>query len=547
MLPPAEAPRRMPAQIGDGRLLGGLDLAATLRAGRPIAERGLLAEADGGTVLVAMAERLPAGTAARLGAVLDSGTVTLQRDGLAQRLPARIGVVAFDEGAAEDERAPAALADRLALHILLDPIGRAQATAAGPSRAAIQAARMRLAGVSVEEATLTALCGTALALGALSFRASLLALRVACAAAALAGHGSVTQEDAALAARLVLSPRATRLPATEAAPAEQSPPQKPESDGSAPPDESGNDKNDDDAMVSDQPPDALVLAAAAAAIPAGLLAALSQRGNAARSAAAGRAGQQVKAARRGRPFGVRPGEPRGGNRLSVIETLRAAAPWQVFRRREAAAQTIPGPTPRIAVRREDFRILRFRHRSETVTIFVVDASGSAALQRLAEAKGAVELLLADCYVRRDRVALLAFRGTTAELLLPPTGALVRARRCLAGLPGGGGTPVAAAVDAAAQLAHALRRKGLTPNVVLLTDGRANIARDGTPGRAQAEADALAAARRFQADGFAALVLDTAPRPSPQAERLAAALGARYRPLPYADAGRLSAAVREGAG
>jgi magnesium chelatase subunit D len=84
-------------------------------------------------------------------------------------------------------------------------------------------------------------------------------------------------------------------------------------------------------------------------------------------------------------------------------------------------------------------------------------------------------------------------------------------------------------------------------VVLLTDGRANIARDGTPGRAQAEADALAAARRFQADGFAALVLDTAPRPSPQAERLAAALGARYRPLPYADAGRLSAAVREGAG
>ena len=74
------------------------------------------------------------------------------------------------------------------------------------------------------------------------------------------------------------------------------------------------------------------------------------------------------------------------------------------------------------------RILRFQQKSETATLFVVDASGSAALNRLAEAKGAVELLLADCYVRRDRVALIAFRGTTAELLLPPTTSLVRARR-----------------------------------------------------------------------------------------------------------------------
>jgi magnesium chelatase subunit D len=201
---------------------------------------------------------------------------------------------------------------------------------------------------------------------------------------------------------------------------------------------------------------------------------------------------------------------------------------------------------RIAIRREDFRIVRFRHRSETTTIFVVDASGSAALQRLAEAKGAVELLLAECYVRRDRVALLAFRGRTAELLLPPTGSLVRAKRSLAGLPGGGGTPIAAAIDAACLLADAVRRRGQTPSVVFLTDGRANIARDGTPGRAKAEADAIAAAHALRGGGFAALLLDTSPRPAPQAERLAAAMGARYRPLPYADAGALSHAIRDGA-
>src|SRR4029450_5166679 len=114
----------------------------------------------------------------------------------------------------------------------------------------------------------------------------------------------------------------------------------------------------------------------------------------------------------------------------------------------------------------------FRQRTRTTTIFVVDASGSSALNRLAEAKGAVELLLADCYVRRDRVALLAFRGRGADLLLPPTRSLVAAKRGLGGLPGGGGTPLAAGIEAGLALADAVGRKGETPVVILLTDGRA---------------------------------------------------------------------------
>ena len=138
---------------------------------------------------------------------------------------------------------------------------------------------------------------------------------------------------------------------------------------------------------------------------------------------------------------------------------------------------------------------RFKQRSGTTTIFVVDASGSRRSHRLAEAKGAVELLLADCYVRRDQVALIAFRGRGAEMLLPPTRSLARAKRSLAG--------------AAGRRRHAARRRdrrgrragrrGPPPAaarrlVVLLTDGRANIARDGTAGRAAAETDALDAAR-----------------------------------------------------
>ena len=217
-----------------------------------------------------------------------------------------------------------------------------------------------------------------------------------------------------------------------------------------------------------------------------------------------------------------------------LKRYAAAVPWQTLRH----------ANNRIAIRADDFRILRFKARARAIAIFAVDASGSAALNRLAEAKGAVQLLLADCYVRRDQVAVLAFRGRTAECLLPPTHALARARRCLASLPGGGPTPLATGIAAARALAEAERRKGMEPLLVLLTDGGANIGRDGNPGRAAAAADALAAGRACRAAGLAALVVDTAPRPQTFVARLATEMGARYLPLPYADAAALGRAVQQ---
>jgi magnesium chelatase subunit D len=98
--------RRMPAHIADDRLLGGLDLTATLQAGRPVAQRGLLAECDGGVLLLPMAERLGAATAARLAHVLDRGEIGAEREGVTQRWPCRIGIVAFDEGRDDDRRCP---------------------------------------------------------------------------------------------------------------------------------------------------------------------------------------------------------------------------------------------------------------------------------------------------------------------------------------------------------------------------------------------------------------------------------------------------------
>jgi magnesium chelatase subunit D len=592
LLPEGTPMRRVPLHINDERLLGGLDLAATLQAGRPVAQQGVLTLADGGVVLLAMAERLSPATAARLAAVIDTQEVALARDGLATRHATRFGVVALDEGLADDERVAPALLDRLAfsvdLHPLIDDAGpgaedeRAleQDLADTPvwSAADIASARALLPQVEASEEIVKALVSTALALGVASLRAPLLALRVARASAALDGRVRVTDDDAKLAAALVLAPRATQLPTApeEPPPNEDEPPKPPQPEESPdPPPEDTTEPpppDDVDASTDDtpEPPpvgdlEDRVLDAAQAAIPAGLLAALmSGQDRRASAQASGRAGAVQQGQKRGRPSGARRGEPRAGARLNVIETLRAAAPWQKIRHAElertrvlddaapkrvtnVASRTIPSNavTParaRVQVRRDDFHVTRYKQRSATTTLFVVDASGSSALNRLAEAKGAVELLLADCYVRRDQVAVLAFRGKGAELLLPPTRSLVRAKRSLAGLPGGGGTPLASGIDAAAALAASIARRGETPIVVLLTDGRGNIARDGSPGRARAGDDVQLAARQFRAASLRALLIDTSPQPQAAARQLAQEMGASYLPLPYAGATALSQAV-----
>lgn len=545
---------KIPLHVADGRLLGGLDLAATLKAGRPVAERGILAQADGGTVLLAMAERMSAGLAGKLTSVIDTRAVMLERDGFAERIPARFAVVALDEGIEPDERPPAGLLERLGLHLDLNAVPLS--AAAGSSRAGseILQARSRLGSVHVSDELMTALCEAATALGIGSARAHFLALRVARASAALAGRATATEEDAALAARLVFASRATRAPAQ---PEERTQAQGDSHEGTAeapaeaasPADQPGEEP--DRQPQSSQPPQSLterVVEAARAAISADMLAHLDRlSAHLSQSRGAGRsAGEHL--CTRGRPAGIRCGDPRRGARISVIDTLRAAAPWQKLRR--AVAQKSRGRQPteagesRVRVKREDFRVLRFKRRNQLTTIFLVDASGSAALNRLAEVKGAVELMLAESYVRRDRVALISFRGSSAQMLLPPTTSLVRAKRELASLPGGGGTPMAKGLDAARSLADSLSRRGESPVIVVLTDGRPNVTRDGKGNRVQAEADTMHAARMLRSSSIASLMVDTAPQPRPLTERVAHEMGARYVPLPHVEANMLAGVVRQ---
>jgi magnesium chelatase subunit D len=338
--------------------------------------------------------------------------------------------------------------------------------------------------------------------------------------------------------RLVLAPRALTAPVQQQDEAESPSDGETDADDPSaappppppPPEDQGSEERPDD----QQPPsdDELMIAAIQAALPTDLLDRIDLGDSRRAASERGRGGGgRSPSARRGRPIGSRPGALRSGDRLDLVGTLRAAAPWRVLR--GGGAET------RIPVRPQDFRIRRFVQRTESTTIFVVDASGSTAFQRLAEAKGAVELLLAKAYVARAQVALIAFRHLGAELLLPPTRSLTRARRRLAELPGGGGTPLSAGLGAALVLAQSEAARDRTPLLVVLTDGRANIGNGGKPGRAGAEADALAAARRIGAAGVGGVYIDTSPRTPADGDRFARLMGAVYAPLPYVEASAVS--------
>jgi magnesium chelatase subunit D len=521
--------RKLPAGTGDDRLIGGLDLAATLALQRPVVQTGVLAEADGGVLIAASAERLASGQAARIAAAMDQRVVAVEREGVRARTPARFALVLLDEGEG-DERAPAALRARTAFHLSFDDATWTDLEQA-PAPVDIAGARAVLARAEpCPEVILAALVEAAAALGVDEPTAPLLALRAARAAAARDGRVGLTLGDAVLAAELVLAPRARALPAPPpdqpAEPAQQEPPVD-----TAP---------SDPELSRQEIPADIVVAAAAAAVPSHLLADLARGGApAVRNTPEGGSGQRRAARQRGRRIGVRAGVPAGGARLAVLETLRAAAPWQGLRGGVAA-----GADRRLRIRPEDFRIRRHADRVGATIIFAVDASGSSAFQRLGEAKGAIELVLADAYAARTQVALIAFRGHGATLILPATRSLTRARNQLAGLAGGGATPLAGGLDAAHEIALAERAKGRTPLILMLTDGRANVSRAGETDRAAAKSDALAAAARLRVAGLRSVLVDTGRWPSPEARALSEAMGARYAPLPHVRADGLSQIVAQ---
>lgn len=531
--------RRLPNHADAERLLGGLDLSATLQTGRAVYQAGLLQQTTPTVLLLPMAERLPDDTAAILGQVLDLGMVGAKST--------CIGLVALDEALDDEPPLAGGLQERLGLWLDLRQLGRAggadeetQMMLAALPLQDMQALRQHAQQVQATDAQMQALCQTAMALGVHSLRAPVAALRLACVLSALRGFDAVQDEDLGRAARLVITPRASCLPPPPEQPAQEpqpEPEQTPEENQEADSPEAPPEQPEDQEEISPQHMADILLEAALATLPTDVLKLLGEGhkpGSAGRGQ--GRIGDRRISLSRGTPLPPRPGNPRQGARLHILATLNAAVPRQKLRQ-SSHART------RVAVRLEDVHVHRFAEHSPTCLIFAIDASGSAALHRLAEAKGAVELLLAQSYARRDQVCVVGFRGTTAEVLLPPTKSLVRAKRSLSGLPGGGGTPLAAAIQTCLQLALSEKRLGHTPSLVMLCDGRPNVGLNGQGGRAQALEDALTLATAWRGHGLPAIWLDTSARPEPQAQQLAQAMGSRYVPLPLANSQRMAQAVQ----
>lgn len=528
---------KVPTHSDAQRLLGGVDLTAALHQGQWQTQPGLLAQAASGVLLLPMAERQT------------GHTLALVAQGQTQH---RYGVVALDESSDDEASLPLALQDRLGLWLDMRELpydAQAQVWRA-LSASELRHTRERLKRLVPAAEHCHSLCAAATALGVHSLRAMGIALRLACVVAALDEREALTEQDLQQAIQSVLLPRATQWPAPPAS-QDEAPPPDDLNDPSADTAQAHAPEQPEDAPVATPPeephaqtasaaptapPEDVLLAAAMAQLPPHLLAKLAMgAGGKPRAMTMGTSGHTQQGQHRGRPLAPRKGSPHSGARLHVLATLRAAAPHQKWR-------THLGQTP-LALCSEDFHVHRYAQKTATCVMVLIDASGSAALERLAQTKGAVELLLHQSYARRDSVCVMSFRGTRAETVLPPTRALVRAKKALAALPGGGGTPMATALQHAHVQAQQLMRQGMTPLLVVLSDGRANVTLAGVGGRAQAHEESLQCAQRLASLGLSSLWIDTGLQPNGLALPLSQHLQALYLHMPHVESSQLATAMQ----
>ena len=598
----------LPLNVTEDRLLGGVDLEATLASGRRVVQRGILARAHNGVLYVDSLSLLDSAAVAHVMDALSRGEVLVEREGLSEVHPARFMLLGTYDPS--DGEVRMSLLDRIALIVPLnaegdsalreqvvrcvrsaESVGDAQTAAArdeelGMLHELLAQARARLAQVQISTEQIQTLIRAALAFGVEGNRADGFAVRTALASAALKQRTEVDREDLQTAVRLVLMPRATRQPEPEEIddlmPDSASQPPQPDTTPSAEEEEPSSEEmetapeeaeSESPAAEADtdppEPPDdepsptasddtgfdEILLEAEATPMPEDILQVSMATGKRSRAGSRGEALND----RRGRFVRAQPGSLRSG-KVALIPTLLAAAPWQASRRAEAARRQT-GVTPRaLEIRRDDVRVKKFRDKSGTLFVFMVDASGSMALNRMRQAKGAVASLLQNAYVNRDQVALIAFRGQSAEVLLPPSQSVDRAKRELDVLPTGGGTPLASALYSGLQLAGQVRSKGIHQiHFVLITDGRANVglqAALGTaaqsdkgevataPSREVLAEEVKCLAQTVAADGINATVIDTQMRhlSRGEAEHLAGQLGGRYFYLPNARAEQIAEAV-----
>ncbi|WP_035052084.1 putative cobaltochelatase [Andreprevotia chitinilytica] len=533
----------LPLGATEDRVLGSLDFERALKDGKQAFKPGLLAAAHRGLLYIDEVNLLADHLVDVLLDVCAMGTNTVQREGLSVSHPARItllGTMNLEEGDLRPQlldrfgmmvevaapRDPATRSEvvRRRLAFEADPAGFTHRWQAETDaiRAQVQTAFTRLPQVTLSDSLFDFISQLCCEFEVASLRADIVMNKAARVIAALDGRSAATAEDIRDAAELVLPHRRRRKPFEQTGLDKEKLEQLTQQASTPPPpsfNESEQQSSEHD-EPGDQPGEAqeqLFAASAPAAIGRIDVTALHSHD------ASGRRSSSV-GAQRGHDLRAMPNAQPA--QLAMDATLRHA----ILR------------DPReFAVTRADLHEKVRVGKQANLILLVVDASGSmAARRRMETVKGCVLGLLQDAYQRRDQVAVISFRGTEAELVLPPTRQVEQAELALRELPTGGRTPLAHALQLAAQT---LAQQELTPLLVVLSDGRCNIAlADGN----DPWTETLEIAGHIAGQGTPALVLDTEQEfvRLGRAQELAQALRAAYLPLEGLSAEGLALTIRE---
>jgi len=558
----------LPLNVTEDRLIGGVDLEATLVQGKRVVQHGVLSRAHEGVLYVDSLSLLDSSAVSHVMDAMSRGAVLVEREGLSEVHPAKFMLIGTYDPSDGDVRM--GLLDRVGMIVPFTTqndyrarklivncvLGKRDAEDTEDElkmlRGLIEAAKEQLPLVSMTKEQMQGLIQSAVSLGVEGNRADIFAIKAALASAALAQRTDVDEEDLKLALKLVLVPRATQMPPQEEEvmddmpPDEDMPPDSPESeDQDAPDDNSDPDEEEEEEETPDMIEE-LMMEAIETELPDNIMNISLAAKRKSRSGSRGEALNN----RRGRFVRSQEGEMRSG-KVAIIPTLISAAPWQESRREERKKKFGEIKTALI-INKEDVRIKKFRDKSGTLYIFMVDASGSMALNRMRQAKGAVSHLLQNAYVHRDQVSLISFRGKEAQLLLPPSQSVDRAKRELDVLPTGGGTPLASALFLGLETAKQARTKGVSQIMfVVITDGRGNIslqssydpeAPKATKEEVQQEIEAISAT--IFAEGVSSVIIDTQMNylSRGEAPKLAEKLGGRYFYLPNAKSEEIAMAA-----